>query len=277
MANRRERRAGRSSKPPQGKPYKPPFGVEYNEFVGELGPAKAGTHTELHVRYGVRDEKYVDWSITLLARLGGLEDFKRTKKHLERRKLQRIDVSNSAIRHHKFDPLNPGRPPETTVAVPLTAGNYELVDQQYGTRLNELYRMWVAPRLGLDGSVEPHTFATFGFVEKNREPEFQDGIYSWVRNTVVSIDSDEPDDVIVERAASYFPGRPSTTAVWLPSSGRMKFMKIDPGQQPEEAEAALSSADDDSADTPLRVSGTQTMGMLVEYVNRGDSWIDGLS
>lgn len=52
------------------RPYKvPAAGMEYNEFVGSLGPYGNGNpvNTELHVRYGVRAGKYFDWTIELIA------------------------------------------------------------------------------------------------------------------------------------------------------------------------------------------------------------------
>ena len=120
-----------------------PRGTVYDEFVGELRPPSDRAFTELHVRYGVKNGQYVDWSLTLQVRLGGLEEFRDSPGGpLERRKLEVVDVSVSAIRRHVYNPYEPGEPPHTTVVVPLHAGDHARVDHEYMVQMNGLAKSW---------------------------------------------------------------------------------------------------------------------------------------
>jgi hypothetical protein len=57
MSNRAERRRQQRA---AGGGYRPPNGVVYDEFVGELRPPNNRAFTELHVRYGVKNGLYGD-------------------------------------------------------------------------------------------------------------------------------------------------------------------------------------------------------------------------
>jgi hypothetical protein len=156
--------------------YRPPTQrIEYNEFVGELRPPTDRAFTELHVRCGVRNNHYLDWSITVRARLGDVEEFMPSNDQLERRTLEIVDVSESAIRRHVFDPYEPDKPPQTAVLVPLQAGDGALVDMQYQIQMNGLAESW-AQKHGAGAAADPHTQATFGFAATTKQdPEFQEG------------------------------------------------------------------------------------------------------
>ena len=174
-----------------------------------------------------RNNLYLDWSITLRARLGDVEEFGDSKDQLERRPLVITDVSESAIRRHVFDPYQPDKPPQTTVLVELQAGDDHRVDSEYDIQMRGLSISW-AQKHGA-AAEHPHTRATFGFAAKNRDPEFRNGDLSWVRNTLISLSTDLVDKVISERGGFYFPQTRSTAAV-LRTSGRMLHQDR-PGQQ----------------------------------------------
>jgi hypothetical protein len=254
-------------------PYRPPTrGIEYDEFVGELRPPTDRAFTELHIRYGVRNNLYFDWSITLHARLGDVEEFTESKAHLKRRTLEIVDVSESAIRRHVFDPYEPDKPPQTTVLVPLHSGDGALVDHQYQVQLNGLAKSWVQKH-GAGAAASPHTSTTFAFAEKNHDPEFRNGKFSWVRNTLVSLDTDSAQAVVAERSGWYFPQKPSTAGV-LMSDGVMRFIKIGPGGAlaPGEVGAYMEDASDDG---PMKAGGDVTMGMLVDSIY-SSGWTEGV-
>lgn len=269
MPNRAERRA--ASRGSEGRDYHPPRDLAFNEFVGELGPPNNRAHTELHVRYGERDGLYLDWSISLSVRLGNVDDFREARELLERRELERVDVSRSAIRHQVFDPDHPGRQPRAEVILPLRAGDQLAVDAQYDIQMRALSRSW-ANKHGA-GPADPHTKVTFGFASKNRDPDFRHGTYSWVRNTLIALDVDEAEEVIVDRGGTYFRDRPSTAGVLLPD-GVMRFIKVEPGT-PQSGQAPSSARPDDEggANGPIRATGTVTMGMLVDSIYSGN-WTD---
>jgi hypothetical protein len=255
------------------RPYRPPTkGIEYDEFVGELRPPTDRAFTELHVRYGVRNNVYFDWSITLRARHGDVEEFMQSKKLLQRRTLEVVDVSESAIRRHVYDPYEPDKPPKTTVLVPLQAGDGALVDLQYQKQMNGLAKGW-AQKHGAAATASEHTSTTFAFAEKNHDPEFRNGEFSWVHNTLVSLSTDHSQAVIAERSGWYFPEKPSTAGVYMPDS-MMKFIKIGPGGKiaPGEADAFL---EDTSEEGPIKAGGDVTMGMLVDTIY-ASNWVEGV-
>jgi hypothetical protein len=88
-------------------PYVPPPDLEYNEFVGGIRPLTALGCVEMHFRYGVRDDQYLDWKVSLNERLGGLSEFRAGDDPLRRRPLEVIEVSDSAIIRTIFDPDHP--------------------------------------------------------------------------------------------------------------------------------------------------------------------------
>ncbi|MCA2249017.1 hypothetical protein JF729_14625 [Mycobacterium intracellulare] len=256
-------------------PYRPPkIGIEYNEFVGELRPPTDRTFTEVHVRYGKRNGRYLDWSITLRARKGDVEEFRESKDQLERRTLEIVEVSESAIRRHVFDPYSPDQPPQTTVIAPLLAGDGAIVDQQFEIQWNGLCQSWIQKH----GSAtdELHNQATMWFATTKGRPDFQPGgTFDWVHNTLVCVSTDMADAVIAERAGYYFSSRTSTAGVLMPD-GVTKFINIEPGGKvtPDQVANLLGSA---SEDGPMAAAGDVTMGMLVEsiYAVTGD-WTDGV-
>ena len=241
MSNRAERRAKKG-----GGPYRPPLGLGYNEFVGELWPPTDRAFTELYVRYGERNGRYLDWSITLRARLGSVEEFRELGEPLERCTLEVFDVSESAIRRHVYDPYQPDLPPTVTVIEQLREGDDASVDRAYQVQMNSLAAGWAQKHGSAFGvPADRHTTATIGFVEKVRDPQIRNGNLSWVRNTVICTESDLADGVIGERVGHYFPSVPSTAAV-LRASGRMQFIMASPGGQlaPDQAAAAADGSID---------------------------------
>ncbi len=113
----------------------------------------------------------------------------------------------------------------------------------------------------------PHASMVFLYLEKDRDPAFRNDEYVWVRNTLLALDGDDPDEVITDRSAVYFSGRPSTAGVLLPS-GRMKFFHITPGMR-------SSGENPDPEVTQVRGGGV-TMGMLAEVTNKMPDWTDKL-
>jgi hypothetical protein len=260
MGDRSKRKGGATE------PYLPRKGLEYNSFVGELRPPNVRAFTELHVRYGVHNGRYLDWSITLRARLGDVDEFRDSLKTLERRTLIVVEVANSTIRRSVYDPYNPGKAPETTVLLRLHAGDGARVDAEYDRQLRGLSVSW-AQKHGAAFGAPPHrhTVATFGFASKNRDPEFRDGDLSWVRNTLVCLEDDLADAVLTERAAHYFPMSGSTVGV-LRASGCMQFIVVDHKGKMSPEQAALAKADDAPDESTSRATGDATMGLLVDSV-----------
>ncbi|WP_440711957.1 hypothetical protein [Gordonia sp. FQ] len=249
------------------KPYKvPSTGMEYNEFAGSLGPYGNGNpiNTELHVRYGVRGGRYYDWTIEVVGREGDVDSFRETGERPVRYVMDSFSVEDGAVVHR----VRTGGGPddfETTVARKLYAGDGALVDTGYDFFLKQLADTWEQRHEVRD----PRTVATFGFAAQNRNPEFRDGDHSWVRNTIVCIDDDSADDVVVERLKHYFPDG-GTVGVHLRSASRMKFLKVGRGVDAEENSFEL---DDDEAGS-LKATGYASMGMMVDTIYRGDDWID---
>jgi hypothetical protein len=265
VPNRAERRRQQRA---EGGSYRVPDGTVYDEFVGELRPPNDRAFTELHVRYGVKNNQYVDWSLTLRGRLGGVEEFRDSPDGpLERRTLEVVDVSASAIRRHVYNPHEPEEPPMTAVVLPLHAGDYAQVDQQYMLQLNGLAQGW-ARRHGAAAASSRHNTALWGFVQENRRPAMRTGDLSWVRNTLICVEDDLADAVLSERSGYYFPTVRSAQGV-LRSTGRMQFIIATPGgrRTPEEVQAVHDAAFDGGNPT---ATGQLTMGMLVDSIYAGD-------
>lgn len=151
----------------------------------------------------------------------------------------------------------------------LNPGDGAKVDEAYKRALYDLGRAWTQKHG--DAANNRHTGATWRFVEKDTDPEFREGDdFGWVRNTVVSLDTDLADMAISERAGFYFPQSPSTAGVLLPN-GVMKFIKVGPGgmMSSDGSEAASES----SEDAPMTAQGDTTMGMLIDTIYAGD-WTD---
>ncbi|WP_433527747.1 hypothetical protein ACQPZ2_44210 (plasmid) [Nocardia pseudovaccinii] len=264
MSKRQSRGSKGSS--PQPRRYRPPLGLEYREFVGELGPANGDIVTELHVRYGVRDDKYLDWSIAVNLRKGTLTDYLGSGSYLERRRLSRVDVSESAIRRYKFDPKNPRTPPKVDVEVQLQAGDEDVVDHQYNVNMAAASRTWRARHPAAEN--DPHAYAVFGFAGLDRDPTFRQN-RSWLRNTLVAVDSDIAEEVMVDRLAVYFPQhRNPTAAVLMPEQDIFKYMTASERPSPEQSADPRES---------MEVAALQiTMGMAVEIANTDEDWTDRL-
>ncbi|MCR8897599.1 hypothetical protein NWF34_11640 [Gordonia sp. GONU] len=248
------------------KPYAVPVaGIEHNEFVGSLGPYGNGNpvNTELHVRYGVRGGRYYDWTIELIAREGDVDSFRATGEHPVRYVMDSFSVEPGAVVHR----VRTGPGPddfETTVVRRLYAGDGAVVDSGYDFFLKQLADQWDARH----ETRAPRAVATFGFAQHNRDAEFRDVKYPWVRNTVVCIDDDPADDVVGERVKHYFPDG-GTVAVHCRSDSRMKFLKIDAGATPD---GSSNSTDGDLG--PMTATGYTSMGMMVDAIYRGGEWID---
>lgn len=233
--------------------------------MGELRGAEPNSQfaTELHVNYGMRDGLYIDWSVSLNKRLGSIDDFRVSKKTLPRRKLQRIDVSQSAIRHHVYDPNYPHRSPEVRTLERLRAGQETFVDESYVEALKLLHAMWRRTH-GQHAMDDAHTKTTFAFAAKDREPSFRDGDFSFVRNTLIALESDESEEILVERGGQYFPKGHTTLGAFF-QDGRMRF--INAGESRDTAEGA-EQRDPDA----LAVTGRTSIGMLIDtYWGRGSS------
>ncbi|MFD4439294.1 hypothetical protein ACFWPK_05890 [Nocardia sp. NPDC058519] len=246
-------------KPEQPRRYRPPLGIEYDEFVGELGPALGDTVTELYVRYGVRDDLYVDWSIELNTRRGSLIDYMAEGKPLARQSRAKVWVANSQIRHVTFGQRGQA---VTENVIPLEAGDESVVDEQYDRHLASLERAWLA-----DHGPDLHTTAMFGYANLNRNPHFRNSEYPWLHNTLVAIDSDVVEEIVVERGGAYFGEKDRTAEVWMPAIERMKFFKADPGEVSEG-----NVQDTDPADRHAALQ--TTMGMVAAMVNRSEDWPD---
>ncbi|MGW4849434.1 hypothetical protein [Nocardia brasiliensis] len=253
--NKGPNKSGRGA---SNRPYRCPLGLVYDEFVGPLGPPDNGSYPELHVRYGVLDNLYVDWLISIQMRLGGIEQLSPEMPALPRRTWQRLFVDGSAIRHHKYDLYSSAQPPTAKTVRNLSFGEEQVVHDGYVAQMRLLHQSWVRS-YGHDS----HTAVTFGYVFKNLDPEFRDSEdFSWVRNTVIALASDRADEVFSDRSATYFSGRSSTAGVLLPN-GVMKFVNSDSGRQPAD------HSDQASADSPLVARGPLTMGMVVDTIYGG--------
>lgn len=264
VPNRAERR--RQERSSRGE-YRVPAGTVYDEFVGELRPANNRAFTELHVRYGVQNGLYVDWSLTLKARRGVHEEFRESSKGpLERRKLEVVDVSASAIRRHVYNPYEPDEPPRTMIVAPLHADDYAKVDHEYMVQMNLLAAGWARKQGATAHNL--HNTALWGFVSQNRQPSIRVGGLSWVRNTLICVEDDPADAVLSERSAYYFPAMTTAQAV-LRSTGRMQFIIANPGRKrtQEGLDAARDGTDDDNVTAAM---GGTSMGMLVDSVYAGD-------
>ncbi|WP_435592992.1 hypothetical protein [Nocardia sp. bgisy118] len=254
------KRAGRARKK-QPRRFRPPLGLTYNEFVGELGPATGEFIDELHVRYGERDGLYLDWAITVVMRRGGLGEYMASgAASLERRRIRRYDVSEAGIRRHTYDPIGT---PTVDVLRTLSAGDEEIVDQAYDEILTEISHVWNARYPDPD----PHTTATFGFASANRRPEFRNR-WPELMNTLVAVDPDVAEEVWVERGNAYFGNRKRSAAVLMPSRQEFKFIFTDtPINQQAEHQ-------NDSTDRVGVHALQATMGMLADLVNRSPEWTD---
>lgn len=128
---------GRPRKGAPGGKYRIPVGLDYNEFVGELGPPDGRNHAELHVRYGKRDDGlYADWSIALNFRLGERDELRERGSFLERRPFMRMDVTPDGVRQRIYNPSNPLSGPKARIVNPLAAGDFMGADQAYMQNLN---------------------------------------------------------------------------------------------------------------------------------------------
>ncbi|WP_433734848.1 hypothetical protein ACQP0C_42045 (plasmid) [Nocardia sp. CA-129566] len=258
----RKSRGNKPYKKQQIRRYRPPLGLEYNEFVGELGPTNGDTAAELYVRYGVRNDQYVDWSIELNARQGNLVDYLASGRPLPRRPMARVQVADSEIRHVTFDPRDPRRRPVVEKVIPLQAGDDGVVDEHYSRYMASLERAWTA-----DHGEDPHTTATFGFANWNRDPDFRNNRYPWLHNTLVALDSDVAEEIVIERGGAYFNEKDRTAAVWMPAIERMKFFKANQGETPNDHEP-------DEESTQRQPALQSTMGMIAAVVNRSEDWLD---
>lgn len=260
MPNRKGHRG--SGNGASNRPYRVPLGLDCNEFVGPLGPSDGRAYPELHVRYGIRDDQYLDWAITLQLRLGGIEQLGPGKPDLPRRRWQQLKIERSAIRMYKFDPADARRPAEVTVIRELHAGDEHLVHQSYDEQLRLLSHSWVR-NYGRD----PHTEATLLYALRNLDPEFRNSEQvSRVRDLVIALHSDPADDTLSDRTAAYFPNRPSTAGVLLPD-GMMKFIRATEADGTTPPDWAEESGDGEEGRVQAR--GALTMGMVVSTIYGG--------
>lgn len=264
MTNRKQRRAEATRAGKAGK-YTPPRNLEYNEYVGELGPAVDGIHTEMHVRYGVLDNKYLDWSITKSARSGGLAEFSESRAPLKRHVFERVEVSNSAIRRHIYNPDDPKHPAKSWILVELDSTSADTVDKGFMDAMHNIAYTWAQKHQFAIHGEDPHAAATFAFAQKDRDPEFRNGAYPWVRNTLLALDNDSAQLILADRGGHYFPG--GFTFGVLQPTGMMQFGSS------KRREGGGSSTDEDET---TKIIGDQTMGMIAAAVNTGEDWIERL-
>ncbi|MFE6860437.1 hypothetical protein [Nocardia sp. NPDC057668] len=239
--------------------------MEYNEFVGAVGPADGNEVTELHVRYGVRNDRYVDWSIALNIRIGTLADYLASGgKPLHRRRYQRIELVNSTVRRSHFNPANPDQPPVVETLHRLARGQYQDADGCYHQAMYELSRCFEDQYAAMNIRPDRNTQATFGFANHNRKPEFR-ARYHWLANTIVSLESDNVEEALMERGGAYFPGLDRTAAVWFADRSRLNFIK-----------APRSTVSPASGEDVIRAGAAQrvTMGMACDMVNLQQDWAD---
>lgn len=253
--------------------YEPPQSLAYNEFVGELRPANGRTFTELHVRYGVRGNLYLDWAITLRARVGDNQDLIGRRGLLDRQVRQVIEVADSTIVQRTFDPTKPDQPPSSVVLMRLHPGDGRKVDAEYDSTMKYIRAVWNRKH-GRPAVNDRHNEALFNFATQDRDPNFRNGDLSWVRNTLICLSTDMADAVISDCGAFYFPETTSTAGV-LRSNGRMQFIAMGRGaSEPTDGQNELPQAD--SRRRTKRISGSNvTMGSLVEKVHPGpmpDDW-----
>jgi hypothetical protein len=251
--------------------YRPPGDLEFNSYVGELRSPSGSDFAELKVRYGVDNDRYLDWSITLNHRVGGVSELRESSGPLERRAMEVIDVSDSAIRRQIFNPDDLDQLPRVLRLVELGAEDQDRVDAEYQNQLDRLCARW-AKKHGYEVANFPsnrHNTATLNFMAKDRDADFREGeSFGWVRNTVVCIDTDFADMVIADRAYHYFPTSSSTAAVLMPNDTLM-FIWIAKGRPPDDTDTAAA----ESNDGPIQAHGDTTMGMLVDSIYAGD-WVD---
>ncbi|AQT79628.1 hypothetical protein B1R94_10640 [Mycolicibacterium litorale] len=233
-----------------GDRYNPPQSLAYNEFVGELRPSDGRGLTELHVRYGVRRNLYLDWAITLRVRIGDVQDLMVRNEPLERRILEVVEVADSAIVRRTFDPAHPEKPPVSVVLMQLHPGDGLMVDAEYDTTMGCLRKAWNRKH-GRPAVNDRHNEALFNFAAQDRDPDFRNGDLSWVRNTLVSLSTDMADAVISDRGAFYFPETTSTAGV-LRSSGRMQFIRMEQGRR----DSADNQSELPQTDKPLVPTGS---------------------
>ncbi|QVI30121.1 hypothetical protein MN2019_12975 [Mycolicibacterium neoaurum] len=250
-----------------GDKYKPPQSLAYNEFVGELRPSDGSALTELHVRYGVRNNLYLDWVITLRVRIGDVQDLTVRNEPLERRMLEVVEVADSAIVRRTFDPAHPEKPPVSVVLMPLHPGDGLRVDAEYDSTMGYIRAAWNRKH-GRPALNDRHNEALFNFAAQDRDPNFRNGDLSWVRNTLVSLSTDMADAVISDRGAFYFSETVGTAGV-LRSNGRMQFVRMEQGRR-DSADSQRELPQTDSSPSANRISGSNvTMGSLVDRVYPG--------
>lgn len=73
--------------------------------------------------------------------------------------------------------------------------------------------------------VDPHTIATFAFAQMRRDPDFASR-FPWVRNTVVCVESDLVDDVLVGQMTHYFRETGGTLVCYFPHDQRFMFVYV---------------------------------------------------
>lgn len=115
--------------------------------------------------------------------------------------------------------------------------------------------------------VDAHTIATFAFAQMRRDPEFGPR-FPWVRNTVVCVESDLVDDVLIGQMVHYFP-EGGTIACYYPRDQRFMFVSVAAPRRPEKDEQ-LDPATISAHDANRQL----TVGMIVDaiYRNRGGDW-----
>lgn len=106
--------------------------------------------------------------------------------------------------------------------------------------------------------VDPHTAATFAFAQLQRDPAFRKR-FSWLRNTIVCVESDLLAEVINDRMSHYFPDGGSI-ACYYPAEQRLMFVQAVPKDSPLRRPPAPN-------DDVLALERPETtIGMVVDYV-----------
>ncbi|MCV7424392.1 hypothetical protein H7K45_27985 [Mycobacterium yunnanensis] len=110
--------------------------------------------------------------------------------------------------------------------------------------------------------VDAHTIATFAFAQMRRDPGFGPR-FPWVRNTVVCVESDLVDDVLVGQFAHYFP-EGGTVACYYPQDQRFMFIQVGAPQSPGTARGAPHPDTLHAHDKQRKL----TMGMVIDSIYR---------
>lgn len=114
--------------------------------------------------------------------------------------------------------------------------------------------------------VDAHTLATYAFAQMRRDPEFNNRL-PWVRNTVVCVESDLVDDVLVGQVQHYFP-QGATIACYYPDEKRFMFIWVKAPRHTEPGDSDADGGDDEDMIVARDKHRALTIGMMVDTIYR---------